>query len=121
MIVYSEPKENPVGRYLVDWSIKHVNSKCVGNEKRVISTKEANTKKRITDIAECARSCKGYSPLFFFGSESGCTIYGCICQCELVTYPDESCSIEADNNGGLYIFDKGKIKINKRGIGVRNQ
>ena len=90
---------------MVDWHIDIVNYKCDGNNKITISTKDADTKKRITNIAECAKNCRGHS-LFLFGSGSeGCTVHGCDCHCELV---GNDCK-ELDNERGvtMYRFDKG--------------
>ena len=94
----------------MDWSIKRAKSTCKGNKKIIISVKEADTPKRITDVAECARNCRGTSPIFFFGSGDGCSIHGCMCQCELVMYPDAYCEIMRTNHGDLYQFDKGKLE-----------
>ena len=104
----SKPEENPVGRFMVDWHIHKVNYKCYGNNKITISTKDADSKERMTDIAECAESCRGHSLIFAFGSGSeGCSIYGCDCHCELDT--NDCSGWKTDNGVNLYRFDKGKI------------
>ena len=108
LICNSEPKENPVGRSMVDWHIRKVNYKCAGNNKITISTKESDSNERITDIAECAKNCRGHSLIFAFGSGSeGCSIYGCDCHCELDT--NDCSGLEKENGVTMYRFDKGKI------------
>ena len=85
-----------------------MNYKCWGNNKITISTKDADSKERMTDIAECAESCRGHSLIFAFGSGSGgCSIYGCDCHCELDT--NDCSGWKKDNGVNLYRFDKGKI------------
>ena len=93
---------------MVDWHIRMVDSKCLENNRITISTKDGDSKERITDIAECANNCRGHSLIFAFGSGSeGCSIHGCECHCELVTNDCKRFSIE--NGISSYRFDKGEI------------
>ena len=86
--------------------------KCRGR-KITVSTEDANTRTRITTLAECAEKCRGTSSLFTFGSDPlmhGCSIYGCKCECEIDASSDGSCTMEYVPDEGivLYQFDRGK-------------
>ena len=89
---------------------------CLDTQKIIISTKEENTKIRITSLEECANRCRGISTTFSFGTGfDGCSVHGCNCKCELETKPDGWCKSRISSSKGmkLYRFDQGKnfIKI----------
>ena len=101
-MIYLEQKQTPVGRFLVDWRKRFSDRRCKGN-RITMSTTYSNTKTRITNLAECAKKCRGFSSYFTFGSH--CTIYGCECHCEM---SDGYCTLETANGLNIYQFDRGK-------------
>ena len=93
------------GRFQVDWSLKIESSKC-RSRKMTISTKNSDTKIRITDIKECAKKCRGVSSLFIFGTRSlGCSVYGCECHCEIDASSEGSCAYVPNKDKQLYSID----------------
>ena len=88
---------------------------CKDYAKIVISTKEPDTKMRITHLEECASHCRGISTTFGFGiGVQGCSVHGCNCQCELDTHDDGSCksnAVEWSNGMALYRFDQGEMHL----------
>ena len=107
------PKQIPFGRFQIDWTFR---TQCKGR-KIPISTKNSDTKIRITDISECAKKCRGISSMFTFGKsgltwdgkETGCSVYGCECHCEIDASSDGSCEKpdSYDDTVLTYNFDRG--------------
>ena len=86
------------------WSHVADKSECSGSE---------ISKPLAKDIESCAKSCKGISYMFAFGTSDWGTIRcfpeGCKCYCETAANKDGTCNLVSHNGMRLFKYENGKI------------
>ena len=92
----------------IKWSLVAAKTECTGQEERWIG--------KVQDVETCARSCKGVSSMFIFGTndfgEGRCNKDGCNCMCETSAWPNGTCSMfdpdKYEKGYRLFKYDEGK-------------